>query len=206
MQYSPETLKVISQLLMKYGLRNISMDDIARELGISKKTLYQWFSSKEDMIDAVIDYITTNITQNHCEDKENVTDENAIDTILRVMNNIGKIGKQINPIFFWELNKYYPVQAKKLNDFRVKHIHEKIVENLNRGINEGIYRNNINIDVVSYMYVNLIEHFHELINNEKLQKYPIDVILKEIYMFHLHAIVNAKGREYLIKKINSLEL
>jgi hypothetical protein len=158
------------------------------------------------MIDAVIDYITTNITQNHCEDKENVTDENAIDTILRVMNNISKIGKQINPIFFWELNKYYPVQAKKLNDFRVKHIHEKIVENLNRGINEGIYRNNINIDVVSYMYVNLIEHFHELINNEKLQKYPIDVILKEIYMFHLHAIVNAKGREYLIKKINSLEL
>ncbi len=86
MQYSPETLKVISQLLMKYGVRNISMDDIARELGISKKTLYQWFSSKDDMIDAVIEYITTNITQNQCEDKENETDENAIDdTILRVI-------------------------------------------------------------------------------------------------------------------------
>ncbi len=115
------------------------------------------------------------------------------------------MGKQINPIFFWELNKYYPVQAKKLNDFRVKHIHEKIVENLNRGINEGIYRKNINIDVVSYMYVNLIEHFHELINNEKLQKYPLDEILKEIYMFHLHAIVNEKGRNYLNSKINTLE-
>ncbi len=206
MSFSTEQFQQISQLFMRYGIRNTSMDDIAKELGVSKKTLYQWFASKEEMLDRVIDTIINSIPHKHCDDTIEQQSENAIDVILNVMSRLGEIGKHINPIFFWELNKYYPVQAKRLNDFRVKHVREKIIQNLKRGIDEGIYRKNINIDVVSYMYVNIIEHFPELINNDYLKKYPMDVILREIYLFHLHAIVNEKGRQYLRTKINQIEL
>lgn len=206
MSFTAEQFQQISQLFMKYGIRNTSMDDIAKELGVSKKTLYQWFNSKEEMLDRVIDTIINSIHDKHCNETIEQESDNAIDVILNVMSRLGEIGKHVNPIFFWELNKYYPVQAKRLNDFRVKHIREKIIQNLKRGIDEGIYRKNINIDVVSYMYVNIIEHFPELINNDYLKKYPMDVILREIYLFHLHAIVNEKGRQYLRTKINQIEL
>jgi predicted DNA-binding protein YlxM (UPF0122 family) len=206
MNFTKEHITNISNLLMKYGIRNISMDNIAQELGISKKTLYTWFPSKEQMLDAVIDHFISTFDEKNCHSSIAKDSENAIDFILLLISKIGEVSKQINPIFFWELNKYYPVQAKKLNDFRIKHIRQKIIQNLERGINEGLYRDNINIEIVSQMYVILIKHFHEIIYQDELQKFPIEKILKEIYLFHIHAIVNDKGREYLRKKLNLNEL
>jgi|YNPMSStandDraft_2_1061718.scaffolds.fasta_scaffold04636_2 AcrR family transcriptional regulator len=207
MEIPIEQLEKISQMLMRFGIRNTSMDDIAKELGVSKKTLYNWFPSKEIMIEKVIDMMTSYIQNNpHCGEYLEKDSENAIDVILNVMTKIGEITSKINPIFFWELNKYYPVQAKKLNEFRVNKIREKYINNLERGIKEDVYRKNINIEIVTQLFLIGIKHFDETINDEKLKKYPIDVILKEIYLFNLHAIVNEKGREYLRKKIKSFEL
>ncbi|MCX7863329.1 MAG: TetR/AcrR family transcriptional regulator [Bacteroidales bacterium] len=206
MSMSSEQLQAVSQLFMKYGIRNTSMDDVARELGVSKKTLYQWFQSKDELLDKIIDAIIYSIHDKDCDEQLNRDSENAIDVILNVITRLAELGKHVNPIFFWELKKYYPVQAKKLNDFRVKHIREKIIQNLQRGITEGVYRKNINIEIVSFMYVNIIEHFPDLINSEQLKKYSVDTVLREIYLFHLHAIVNEKGRQYLRTKINQIEL
>lgn len=207
MSITNEQIQVISSMLMRFGIRNTSMDDIAKELGISKKTLYLWFPSKEVMVEKIIDMMTSSI-QNYpdCSDDIEKNSENAIDVILSVMTKIVEIASKINPIFFWELDKYYPVQAKKLNDFRIKHVREKIIANLERGIQEGIYRKNINIEIVTQLYISGLKHFHETINDEILKKFPLEVIFKEMYFFYLHAIVNEKGREYLRKKIKTFEL
>ncbi len=198
-----EILNQIAGLFMSYGIRNVSMDNISQQLGISKKTLYQWFSSKEVLIDKVIDRMISNVSDKpHCAEFEKSA-ETAIDVILGVMKILGELSKSLNPIFFWELNKYFPVQAKKLNDFRVNHIKNKIIENLKRGISEGIYRKNINIDIVAQLYVSWIENFPTIIHKPELTSYSTDKILEEIYCFHLHAIVNNKGREILKQRFDS---
>ncbi len=207
MQISIEQLEKISQMLIRYGIRNISMEDIAKELGISKKTIYKWFPSKEIMIEKVIDSMISQVqSYKNCDEDVENNSENAIDVIFNVMAKIGEMISKINPIFFWELNKYYPVQAKKLNDFRKNHIREKYYTNLKRGIDEGIYRGNINIEIVSQILITGIMNFDETINEETLNNYSIKDILKEKYLFYLHAIVNDKGREYLQNKIKMLEL
>jgi len=120
-----EYITKIAQMFTKYGIRNITMDYIAREIGISKKTLYTWSDSKDDLLSEIIDYILKGANDNECDD--NITKNhkefgNAIDSILYVMDNLANITQNINPIFMLELNKYYPHLAIKLDDFRYKHI------------------------------------------------------------------------------------
>ena len=125
MSIPAEYIPKIAQMFTKYGIRNITMDYIAREIGISKKTLYTWSDSKDDLLSEIIDYILKGANDNECDD--NITKNhkefgNAIDSILYVMDNLANITQNINPIFMLELNKYYPHLAIKLDDFRYKHI------------------------------------------------------------------------------------
>jgi len=199
-----DVINQIAKMFMTYGIRNTSMDNIAQELGISKKTLYQWYPSKEILLDDIISQIISNISmKSHCDDLKH-SSETAIDVILTVMKTIGEMGKSINPVFFWELKKIYPTQYMRLKEFRIKHIRTNIIDNLTRGIEEGIYRKNINIEIVASLYIRWIEFFPDMLQHNELKKYPIDVILKEIYQFHLFAIVNNKGRAILKQRLNTI--
>lgn len=202
-----EYIPRIAQMFTRYGIRNITMDHIAREIGISKKTLYTWAESKEDLLVEIIDFILESANDNECEDSISINHkrfENAIEAILYVMDNLAHITQNINPIFMLELNKYYPHLAIKLDDFRYKHIRKKIMQNIVRGKEEGLYRSDINEEIISYFYLGWVTQF----SNENMQtvfenKYSNQQILRELYLFHLNALLSDKGREYLNNKITN---
>jgi len=200
MKLTDEQIHEIGQLFRQYGIRNVTMDDVARTLGISKKTLYEAFSSKEELLDYLIDQWLKMMQSSACDELSVKPVGNAIDEIVTILKHIATSIHDINPIFIWELEKYYPVQAKKMSDFREKYIGEKIRKNLEKGMRENLYRKDINIDVVVMIYKHLLRSFFQLIQEDNLKdKIGTLRIIKEIYYYHLNAIVNENGRKYLIE-------
>ena len=96
----------VSELYMKYGIKSVSMDDVARELGISKKTLYQHFTDKDELVQKVVDYHMD--MQEQEMKKIACAGHNAIEELLMVSKNITQLLKQTNPSVTYDLQKYYP--------------------------------------------------------------------------------------------------
>lgn len=200
-------IEKIRDLFFRYGIKNITTDFISKELGISKKTLYEAFQSKEQMVEEVISYIT-NQAEFHqkCKDfNVNFDNLNAIDQILIVLKNLADVAQKINPIFFIELEKYFPHLFAKLMKFRNEHLRNKIIDNIQKGKKEGLFREEIKEEIISVLYLSFLEKINP--NNFTTHfgtKFSFQEVIKEIYLFHLHAIVNEKGRKYLEEKINNL--
>lgn len=191
------------ELFFEFGIKNLNMDEISRNLGISKKTLYKFVKNKEDLIYKFFRYHENKL---EIEDAElEAQNYNAIDVVLfaslRVFENMGKF----NPMLKFELQKYYePIFNKFLNDKR-NQIFNKIIKNINQGINEGLYRDNLNVELVAGLYVSTLFDMHnkEYCFTENTNFVEIFEIMVEN---HIRAIASQKGLEYFEKRINEIEL
>jgi AcrR family transcriptional regulator len=207
MKLTRDQLRLIGTLFRQYGIRSVTMDDISKSLGISKKTLYEAFPSKEELLNYIIEEWIKIMQDSTCEEMALKQSANAIDEIVTILKHLSTSMHNINPIFFWELEKYYPEQAKKLNEFREKYISEKIRKNLEKGIAEKLYRSDINIDIVVMIYKQLVRSFPQLLQEDNLKdKFGVIIIMKEIYYYHLNAIVNEEGRKYLNEILKTSEI
>jgi len=195
-------LKEVRLIFMKYGIRNYSMDDICRTLGISKKTLYKYVENKTDLVQKVLDYefIMDNGPLGVISIKGN-----AIDILLNVSMRINKDFENFNPIYIFELNKYYPKIFKEFVEKKRKSAYEKIYGNLEQGLKEGLYRKDLDVELVSILYVRKIEDIH---NTDFIESG--DFSFKEIFstMFenHIRGISNEKGIAYFENQKKSLNL
>ena len=207
MKLTRDQLRLIGTLFRQYGIRSVTMDDISKSLGISKKTLYEAFPSKEELLNYIIEEWIKIMQDSTCEEKALKQSANAIDEIVTILKHLSTSMHNINPIFFWDLEKYYPEQAKKINEFREKYISEKIRKNLEKGIAEKLYRSDINIDIVVMIYKQLVRSFPQLLQEDNLKdKFGVIIIMKEIYYYHLNAIVNEEGRKYLNEILKTSEI
>lgn len=141
-------------LFMKYGLRSISMDDIARHLSVSKKTLYQHFADKEDLITLVLEsHIEINRKQ-----YEAITDNsvNAIDELAQISQCLRKDMSETNPSVLFDLQKFHPKAWEVWLDHKNKYIRESVVRNIKQGIEEGYYRPEVNAEIIAAIRIELI--------------------------------------------------
>src|ERR1035437_659352 len=92
-------------LFRKYGIRSLSMDDISRELGISKKTIYQYVSNKAELIEMILDWVSTH---NICLRSETTGEANAIDDLLSFSLTVQDETNESTPAILFDLQKYYP--------------------------------------------------------------------------------------------------
>lgn len=126
------------ELFSQYGFKSITMDDIARRAGISKKTLYQHFANKQEVVSETVNWHKTNTTEN-CEV---VLDgaENAIEAMVRILAFFDALYKRINPMAMFEMQRYFPEAYKKFRDLLMERDVELVKENILWGIREGLYR------------------------------------------------------------------
>ncbi len=193
-----ELIGKISELFLKYGVKSVTMDDIARELGISKKTLYLSFTDKKDVVMKFIEYSIANQTCN-IKEKSEVTGENAIDILLNVSQILISAQNKVNPNVNYDLQKYYPEAWEKIKGFRQEHIFNRIRMNIEQGISEGIYRDDFNIEVICHLYVLHIEKsYTELLNNTDIK---FDELLRTLFMYHIRGISSKAGIEYVEQKL-----
>ena len=135
------------ELFMRHGIRSVSMDDIAAQLGMSKKTLYKWFDNKDQIVLATM--------QQHLVKEESdcevvfATGANALEENYNLMQWHKNMLAGINPGIFYELQKYYPEAWALFEQHKNTFILRKITDNLNRGIAEGLFRADLDVDVLA---------------------------------------------------------
>lgn len=192
-------LRESAKLFIKYGIRSLSMDDICREMGISKKTLYLYVESKSDLIS----HILQNISDEHNKRMVEFSDGeyNAIDELLVVSRKVCLNMQNFNPSIIFDLQKYYPEIYKTHYDARMTAIFNDIKANMNKGITEGIYRDDMDVDMVARLYVQKLKDVHDLFFASAVN----DVIsygkmFHTMFDNHIRGICNAKGLAYYDKQ------
>ncbi len=187
-------------VFMRYGIKSVNMDDVARHLGISKKTLYKYVTDKEDLINKCFSL--------HCsmEEKEltriSSLNMNAIDESFETMHFIKDMIKDVHPSIMFDMEKYYPEVMRKTEEFRHKTIFSSLKANMEKGIKEGLYREDLNPAILAQIYVASIEsifHSEELVKG----KHSLQDLYLEVFRYHIRGIASDKGREYLIEKIKT---
>lgn len=185
------------EMFSEFGIRNLNMDDISRSLGISKKTLYQYVKSKEDLIEKLFYY--DDMKWNSEVSKIKLDDLNAIDILIQVSLLVFNEMASLNPKLKFELKKYYePV----FNQFMVRkqnHIFDQMSKNIQKGITEGLYRNDVNVELVAGLYVrNLVDmHNKDYCFNETI---TFDEVFEVMFENHIRAISSPEGIAYFEKR------
>jgi len=188
------------RLFKKNGIRSISMDDISKELGISKKTIYQYFANKTELVEKVLAYMTEQ-ESTLCIDGD-VTKMNAIDILLAVSRNVSKQLKDLNPINAFELQKYYPAIFREFVIRKRDHVFGQVKKNFEQGISEGIYRTDLNIDLVARLYIQKLEDVHDQEFLESVN-FGFEKVFQVMFDNHIRGIANADGLAYYENQIKS---
>ncbi len=194
-------LKAAGELFKKFGIRNISMDDICRDQGISKKTLYQFVSNKNDLIEKTLNL-------NHQEEgkkfiKNVKPAKTAIDQLLEVSKIVSENIKQFNPTITFELQKYYPQIFQKFVDTKRENIYKHTQINLIKGIEEGYFRPELDVEVTARFYVQKLESMHTVEFLESVD-FSFEKIFEIMFENHIRGISNQKGIEYFEQQKKSL--
>lgn len=148
-------LEETERLFWKYGVRSVTMEEIAKQLGISKKTIYQHFADKEQILYEVLqDKMGKHQSEMACAVIETT---NPVEEIMNVLNMMQKNADQISPNLLIDIKRYYPQAFVLFRKYKEEHVLRSILENIQKGIDQGLYRSDINPDILARLRVEQIE-------------------------------------------------
>tara|TARA_B100000795_G_scaffold63148_1_gene42562 strand:+ start:72 stop:728 length:657 start_codon:yes stop_codon:yes gene_type:complete len=189
-----------TQLFMKLGFKSVTMDDIAKEMGISKKTIYTHFNNKETIIGVVTDHVFEMV----CNDIDAICDlgQNPIQELYAIKKRVMQYMQKEKASPTYQLQKYYPTIYNNIKQRQFSYMQQCVVKNLNKGLDQDLYRKNIEVQFVARIYFNGITGIKE----ESLFPHTLfeGETLYEMYLeYHLRGIVTPKGRNILNQLIQS---
>ena len=133
--------------MFQTGVKHVTMDDLATQLGISKKTIYQYFKDKDALVSSVVE----NDLAKHaliCNQSMQIAD-NAVHEIFLLMTVLQELFSSMNPLTLFEIEKYYPLAFDKIKKHKDDFIFSMISANLEKGIAEGLYRKDVDVTILS---------------------------------------------------------
>lgn len=186
-------------LFMRYGFKSITMDDVARELGVSKKTLYQFFSDKNDLVNQCVEHYLETMNTMCCSVIDN-KELDAIGVMMQISEQMNAMIRQVNPSSMFDLKKYFKPAWDKLEADRRSFIKRVIQDNILLGVKKGLYRKDLDAETVSRIYIYLVGF---LTNPDNYDQEGMDIkeMHLEIVKYHLRSISTAKGHELLDEKL-----
>lgn len=183
-------------LFMQFGLRSVSMDDIATGLGISKKTIYQFYQDKDALVEDVIASIIAH--NQFCCQKDREGSMNAIHEIFLAMDFMMEIFKSMNPSLVFDMQKYYPGAFMKFSEHKNNYLQGMIKANILRGIEEELYREDLQVEILSRFRVeSMMLPFNP--DFQSKVKFNLAVIEEELILHFLFGMVSLKGYKMAIK-------
>jgi TetR/AcrR family transcriptional regulator, cholesterol catabolism regulator len=191
----------IINLFYEFGIKNLNMDDISHQLKISKKTLYQYAKSKEDLIEKLLYYDDMKWVKKISEIK--LKELNAIDILIQVSIVVSEQIGKFDPKLKFEMRKYYESVFHSFMQKKQTQIFEQISNNISKGIKEGLYRDNINIELVAGLYVRNLVDMH---NKDYciVENITFDQVFEAMFENHIRAISTAEGIKYFEKRKSEL--
>lgn len=192
MEVKERILKEAEKLFFYYGIRRVTMDDVAKALSISKKTLYQYYADKDALV--------TGATQSHLEREKQEFEEiyntalNSIEELYMVSRCVRKNLNDINPTVLFDLKRFHPRSWEYWIEFKEQYIFKSIVQNLNRGIVDGLFRPDIDPEIIANLRVWEIQ---VLFDNESFppEKFDFKKVQVQLYDHFVYGIATEKGRK-----------
>ena len=197
-------LSEAEQLFLKYGIKSLTMNDIARSMHISKKTLYKYCKDKSDLVCQVM--------KNKCDRDKEIIDKivsehtNAIDELIAINQYFSKLLQSMHPSIHYDLEKYYKDAWEIFDKYRHIHLKEICLDNLRKGVDGGLYRKDLNKEIISRFYIARIDLMFDATIFSP-DDYNFFDVKQEILSYHIHGIASEKGCKYfesLIKNHNEL--
>lgn len=194
-------LERIVELFYEFGIRNLNMDDISSHLKISKKTLYQYFKSKEDLIEQIFAYDFYKWDNKISEIK--INEINAIDILIQVSIFVYDEMSRLNPKLKFEIKKYYEPIFNRFMIEKQNQIFNQLSKNMEKGKTEGLYREDLDIELTARLYIrNLLDlHSKDYCFGEQIS---FNQIFEVMFENHIRAISTPEGLAYFEKRKSEL--
>lgn len=185
-------IEIANEQFKRYGLRSVTMDDIARLAGISKKTIYQEFADKNQL---VLEVFSAELTK----DKKAIEcfpllDQDLIKHLVELSTYMRDRFADINPMVLNELQRYYPQCWQLFEDFKKEHIYRQIVDVLEKGKVQGYFREEINTEIIA---MTRLEQMMSTFDPIKFPPSKFNQVELQVELFEhfLYGIFTDKGRE-----------
>ena len=188
-----EMIPQLISVFMTYGIKSMTMDDIARQLRISKKTLYQYVSDKRELVMRCMEH---DCVQNEHGVREIVSRGlNAVEENFEISKHVLKQLREIHPSIFYDLEKYYPEAWAMLHESKDSLTAEVIRANLNKGIKEGFFRDDIDIEIHTRLWITRMNVIFDP-QLFPIQEFSIPEVYEQMFIHQIRGIANQKGIEY----------
>ena len=183
---------------MRFGIKSVTMDDIAGKLGVSKKTLYQYVGNKDELVQKCIGAMCArdqNVIDGICK-----MDLNAIDQMFEISKFLVSMMQEMHPSIHFDLQKYHPEAWNELQQIKHSNIYRCTTDNLEKGIKEGLYRDDLDIPVISKIY---LSRFDVIFDGElfPVEEFSFTTVIWELFRYHIRGIANDEGVKYLRQKV-----
>lgn len=200
----PTKLKILKgaeELIFKYGIKNITMDDIARHLSMSKKTIYKYYKEKDEIVHSLMQL---SIEDDKCRFKKTYDNsQNVVEEVFEMMKEMREVFSKINPIVFHELSKYYPETWKEFQNFKSGFIQSMVEQSLTKGQVDGHIRKDINVKLLAKLRVENIEMTLSgtIFPHDKYNMIDVQLAITEHF---LYGVCTLKGHK-LINKYKNID-
>jgi AcrR family transcriptional regulator len=187
-----QIIKSVADLFQKYGVRSVSMDDIAQHLGISKKTIYQYFDDKNHLVMEVASLIIAEKLGAYQEVASSAS--NAIEELGQIAKLIRKHFSEMNPALMFDVRKYHPDAWQLFVHHEKEVVYNAIVDNITRGQKEGFFRKAIDSRVIAKLR---FEQIHMSFDDEVFPKEEFDLqeVHLQLFDFFVHGVLTPHGLE-----------
>lgn len=183
-------IETANDMFLNLGFKSVTMDDLASEMGISKKTIYTHFKNKNKLVEATTDHLFCEI----CDGIDAILEEknDPIEELYAIKSFVMQHLKDEKTSPQYQLQKYYPEIHNSLKTKQFEVLQECIIENLNRGIEKGVFRETIDVETISRLYfigvVGIKDHqmFPKLL-------FPIKQLMEDYLEYHVRGIATDKG-------------
>lgn len=201
MEMKGKVLRKAKELFCQFGYKTITMDEVANQLGVSKKTLYESYDSKSKLVQAVVDSLQMDIDRLIEESLDKKL--NAIEQIYATMSHMEKaLGVVNSRKLNWELRKYYPKIRLSLDTNMKERMKKYMYKNIQQGIAEGLYRPQLDMQFMFYFFWGVTQDkWDEDIYPE--HKFSLKEVEQKHMEYALRIMTTPKGVEVLEKIINS---
>jgi TetR/AcrR family transcriptional regulator, cholesterol catabolism regulator len=184
-------LKAAEELFIRYGIRSVTMDDVARDASMSKKTLYQFFDNKDSLV--------FDVAMNHFEQEarefEEITNQanDAIHEVLLTSQCLRKHVFRMNPSLLFDMQKYHGKAWDEYLKFKNSTIRGLIKKNIDQGMHEGYFRSGLDSEILSTLRVEQVQ----LAFDPKIfptDKFDFTELQLQILSHFIHGLLTDKGR------------
>ena len=196
MEQRERILQKAHDLYLRYGIRSVTMDEIAGQCGVSKKTIYQFFEDKDALVDSVVGMVI-NKTENECK-RDNLKSDNSIHEIFLSLDMVQELFVTMNPNILTDLQKHHPKAFDRVQKHKSDFFLNILRQNIERGKKDGLYREELNDEIIARMRLCVAFMAFDPDAFPK-GKYSLSFLEQELTEHFLYGMATAKGQKLIQK-------